>query len=479
MFGFGKKQRVDDGKSLTQPLPPDWEVVDLGLLGSGGMARVYRVRDEVLGREVALKVLRPELMRADAALEGFVNEARITAQLDHPNIPAVYALASDRKRSSAFTMKLLEGQTLQQRLEENERDNLDRLSATLEVLLRVCDALAFAHSKGVLHLDLKPSNVIVGAYQQIYLVDWGIARRKDELPKEQIAAGNAQGTPVYMAPEQAAGQLWKLDERTDVFGLGAMLYRILTGRSPYASATADKAYEKALAGVVTPPEVGPGKRPLPRRLVTICMKALAADPAQRYQSVEAFQHDLERYAHGLSQLPMRSFKQGEAIVTEGDPGDAAYVIVSGTCVATRLMNGRPQELRRLNAGELFGEAAVFTGQPRSATVSAVTDTVVGIIDQATLREEMDRTSFMSLAIRTVASTFLDLDRQLLEERRRAQVVQQALRQLVAAGARSTPWAPLRAKLLLSSGASEAEVTQWLTFAGFTIEGDLVKMQTPP
>ncbi len=194
MFGFGKK-REDDGKSLTQPLPEGWQMVDLGLLGSGGMARVYRVRDEVLGREVALKVLRPELMKEDAALASFVTEARITAQLDHPNIPAVYALGSERKRSSVFTMKVLEGQTLQQVLEQDELEGLGGLPEALEVLLRICDALAFAHSRGVLHLDLKPSNVIVADFGQIYLVDWGIARRKTELPKGPVEVRTASQEP--------------------------------------------------------------------------------------------------------------------------------------------------------------------------------------------------------------------------------------------------------------------------------------------
>ncbi|MDP1828929.1 MAG: protein kinase [Archangium sp.] len=482
MFGFGKK-REDDGKSLTQPLPEGWQVVDLGLLGSGGMARVYRVRDEVLGREVALKVLRPELLKEDAALASFVTEARITAQLDHPNIPAVYALGSERKRSSVFTMKVLEGQTLQEQLEQDEREGLGGLPEALEVLLRICDALAFAHSKGVLHLDLKPSNVIVADFGQIYLVDWGIARRKSELPKGPVEVRTAQGTPNYMAPEQAAGELWKFDERTDIFALGGMLYRVLCGKAPHASSTADQAMEKAVAGVVTPPDVvaaGRKRAPVPRRLVAICMKALAKDPAERYQTVEAFQRDLERYTRGLAQLPQRSFKAGEAIITEGEPGDAAYVIIEGSCLASRLVGGQPQELRRLNPGELFGEAAVFTGQPRSATVTAVTDTVVGIVDQAALREEMDRTSFMSLAIRTVASTFLDLDRQLVKQRQQGQVVEYALRHLVAAGARSTPWKPLLHKLVELSGEPEAEVSAWVLGAtGFALEGDsLVVLPLP-
>src|SRR3990167_10843755 len=133
MFGFGKK-RPDDGNSLTQPIPSGWEIVDLGLLGAGGMSRVYRVRDQSLGREVAFKALRPELLKEDAALARFIEEARITAQLDHPNIPAVYALASDNKKSTCFTMKVLEGHSLQQILEHNEKEGIDGLFAALDVM---------------------------------------------------------------------------------------------------------------------------------------------------------------------------------------------------------------------------------------------------------------------------------------------------------------------------------------------------------
>ncbi len=457
---------------------PHYEVCEL--LGRGGMSAVYRVRDGVLGREVALKVLRPELMNDDQAVEMFVNEARVTAQLDHPNIPAVYALESDKLRSSVFTMKVLEGQTLQQMLEANERKDEDGLSAAVEVILRICDVLAFAHSKGVLHLDLKPSNVIVAAFGQIYLVDWGIARRKAELPKGPGDMLNKEGTPSYMAPEQATGEHWKLDERTDIFALGGLLYRVLCGRPPHTGATPEEALAQAEKGDVTSPDVAATRKgqPLPRQIVSICVKALDADPAQRYQNVQEFQRDLERFARGLTQLPQLTFRAGEAIVTEGESGDAAYVIVSGDCMATRLVGDQPQTLRLLKAGDMFGEAAVFIGQPRSATVRAITDTVVGVVEQAAMREEMERTSFMSLAVRTVTSTFLDLDQQLARHLRQSQVVELALRHVALHGEHGrTPWEPLLAKLVESSGASKADVSSWVLGAmDVSLDGESVVLR---
>ena len=135
------KKEVDEN-ALSQPVPAGWAIVDLGLLGKGGMSRVYRVRDQSLDREVALKVLRPELVKETSAHVRFVDEAKITAQLDHPNIPPVYALASEKKKTTCFTMKVLEGETLQQMLERRKHEGVEALFAALEVLVRVCDAVA-------------------------------------------------------------------------------------------------------------------------------------------------------------------------------------------------------------------------------------------------------------------------------------------------------------------------------------------------
>jgi serine/threonine-protein kinase len=372
-------------------------------------------------------------------------------------------------------MKMLEGQTLQQLLEENARQKIDGRSAAIEVLLRICDAVAFAHSKGVLHLDIKPANVIVADFGQIYLVDWGFARRKDELPKDPGEHTEEEGTPAYMAPEQAAGDLSRFDERTDIFALGGVLYRILCGRSPYGGLSVEEAIKQAAKGEVTPPDVVAARKghTVPGRLVSICMKALSADPAHRYQSVQSFQQDVERYTRGLGQLPQRTFKAGEAIVTEGEAGDAAYVIVEGECVVIRLLDGQPQELCRLKTGELFGELAIFSGKPRLATVRAVTDTVVGFIDQAALREEMERTSFMSLAIRTMCSTFHEIDRKLARQRQQCHVLEIALRYVALHGEGGrVPWKSLLAMLMEGTGASEADVSSWVLEAtGFSRDGE--------
>ncbi|MBL8934980.1 MAG: protein kinase, partial [Archangium sp.] len=129
---FWKK---DDPNGLNQPIPPGWDITELGLLGQGGMSRVFRVRDEALGREVALKVLKPDLLKDDDAVVTFIDEAAITAQLDHPNVPPVYALSADKKRSTCFTMKVLEGFTFQQMLEKRKNDGVEGLFAALEVMI--------------------------------------------------------------------------------------------------------------------------------------------------------------------------------------------------------------------------------------------------------------------------------------------------------------------------------------------------------
>jgi serine/threonine-protein kinase len=273
-----------------------------------------------------------------------------------------------------------------------------------------------------------------------------------------------------------------LDERTDLFALGGILYRILAGRPPYTGSSSDNVLEAAARASVTSPEQvkrQPGQ--LPRRLVAICMKALAVDPAQRYQTAGELKKDLEEFIRGTAQLPQLTFKPGEAIVREGEHGDAAYIILDGHCQATRVVAGEHQNLRLLGPGEMFGETAVLTGAPRSATVTALVDTTVGVVDQLYLQEEMERSSFISLAIRTVASRFLDLDAQtsaLMAKEKLNHVVDATLRHLALqgvdgpGGVRRTPWRALLVKLSNETGLTQEEISdRVLREPGFTVENE--------
>jgi serine/threonine-protein kinase len=310
---------------------------------------------------------------------------------------------------------------------------------------------------------------MVGEHGQIYVVDWGLARRKAELPSAADDDENAIGTPAYMAPEQARGQNHLIDERTDVFTLGGILYRILVGRPPYVASTAEATLALAEKAEVSSPEViaPPGSQP-PRRLVAICLRALAPRPEDRYPNVTELKRDLEDFIRGTARLPELVFQAGEAIIKEGDVGDCAYIILDGHCQASRVVAGKTEMLRLLGPGEMFGEAAVLTGNPRLATVTALMDTTVAVVDRTFLEEEMQRTSHLALAIRTVAASFLDLNGQtaaLLQEQVQLKAVELAFRELALmgqagdGGSRWVRWKSLLARIAQKTGLTPEQITE--------------------
>jgi serine/threonine protein kinase len=177
-------------------------------------------------------------------VHGFLREAQVTGQLDHPNIVPIHELGRDAKGELYFTMKLVEGQSLRADRRRAGADS-DRCSTCLEIFVKVCDALAFAHARGVLHCDIKSANVMVGEFGQVYLMDWGGAQLlkpgpgvdtsnwvRDSLPTAAAreTQGVVFGTPAYMSPEQASAGREPMDERSDIFSMGALLYEIMTGR---------------------------------------------------------------------------------------------------------------------------------------------------------------------------------------------------------------------------------------------------------
>ena len=385
-------------------------------LARGAMGRIHAATDRNLLRHVALKRLDKELAAEPFYRDGFIAEAQMTGQLEHPNIVPVHELAVADNGVPYFVMKLVQGVTLFDWLLEPDHavGTTERLEEGLELLLKVCDALAYAHSRGVIHRDLKPGNIMVGVFGQVYVMDWGLARLTRTRPasgeRAQMEAPGAVGTTAYMAPEQARGNPADMDERSDIFGLGAILYEIVSGTGPYGSPNEDEEalLVRARAGKVTPV----GRVALAgtsASLRTIVDKATAPDPARRYQTVPELAEDLRRFLRGGMHLPRKFFLPSEVIIREGDVGDAAYLIVSGHCRAFRTVDGSEETLATMGPGEVFGEMALLLDAPRAATVAAVEPVNVLVLDRKTLSEGLGVDGWAGALVRALAQRFHDLE----------------------------------------------------------------------
>jgi serine/threonine-protein kinase len=285
----------------------------------GGLGRVYVARDEELGREVALKEIHPD--KADAAdLRGrFVLEAEINGGLEHPGIVPVYSLGTYEDGRPFYAMRFVEGDSLKEAIEAYHKEHPQPDPDAIEFrkllgrFVDVCEAIAFAHSKGVLHRDLKPHNVMLGRYGETLLIDWGLAKATGRRePAGPDAAGKATlvppsgsghaptigvlGSPPYMSPEQAAGAVDSLGPATDVYGLGAILFALLTGEPPAEGKTTGEILDRVRRGDIrTPRSLNPH---IPRALEEICLKAISANPGKRYSAAIALAEDVERWLAG-------------------------------------------------------------------------------------------------------------------------------------------------------------------------------------
>jgi serine/threonine-protein kinase len=400
--------------------PPSAELVDQGEIGTGGSSSVHRALDPKLRRQIAVKTLAPDLSQQPRAIERLVHEAQLTARLEHPNIVPVHDLAINYGDRVYFTMRLIEGRTLSDMIDElgAELDDTGRLHDLLGVFLKVCDAVAFAHNRGIVHCDIKPENIMVGDYGAVYLMDWGVAAitktLSDPALPPVVGAGRrrsgVRGTPEYMAPEQAEGRAQELDERTDVFGLGAVLYRILTGKPPYEGSTTEAIAKARRCAFVSPLEM-PGWS-LPKGIVRILLRAMAAKPDDRYPSAKDLRKDVDDFLRGGWHLPIKLFPAGTTIVEEGAWGDAAYIIVKGACEVTKRIAGTPSVLRRLGAGDVFGETAILSGNVRTASVRAIEDTTVRVVTRELLQQELGLDSWLGKFVLALADRFRELDRKL-------------------------------------------------------------------
>jgi serine/threonine protein kinase/Flp pilus assembly protein TadD len=295
----------------------------------GGLGAVFVALDGELNREVALKQILDAHADDPVSRQRFLNEAEITGGLEHPGVVPVYSLGAYKDGRPYYAMRLIRGDSLKEAIERFHKDetlkqDAGRRSLELRKLLRrfldVCNAIDYAHSRGVLHRDIKPGNIIVGKHGETLVVDWGLARAKghreessatDEatlMPSSasgsaETLPGQALGTPAYMSPEQARGDLGALGPRSDVYSLGATLYCLLTGKPPLEGDVADVLRAVQRGEFAPPRRIDPS---IDGALEAVCLRALATDPAARYDSARALAEDVERW---MADEPVHAWRE--------------------------------------------------------------------------------------------------------------------------------------------------------------------------
>jgi serine/threonine protein kinase len=370
-------------------------------IGRGGMGIVYRVRDTDLQRAMAMKVVLGRSGEGGSVacnpvmLARFLEEARVTGQLDHPGIVPLHDLGIDARGCAYFTMRLVRGRHLGEvfalALEGAEGWTRERI---VEALVKVCEALDYAHAKGVVHRDLKPQNVMTGRFGEVYLMDWGVAK---VLGRAQVAttgrgsstasmsfvrvaqgdssggvtiAGSVFGTPAYMAPEQARGATDEVDEHSDVYSFGAILYHLLAGHPPYTPPGTQVSSSTLLRWVIEgPPEpLAAVAAHAPRDLVAVCEKAMAREKADRYADMREIADDLRAWLAGrpVSALPL-------TLTARAARWCRRYPWVAATLLAVTL--GGATGLWRLSAlgSDLVRQAAVDDAASKARMLEIVNE----------------------------------------------------------------------------------------------------------
>jgi WD40 repeat protein/serine/threonine protein kinase len=401
---------------------------EIRTFAKGGMGRILLVHDTHIGRDVAFKQLLPEMggctlrggvPTADALtvplLARFLQEARITGQLEHPSIVPVYELGYRSDGSLYYTMRLVKGRSLEEEIAA--RATLQERLGLLTHFLDLCQAMAYAHSRGVIHRDIKPLNVMIGAFGETVVIDWGIAKARgtqdihvgelrnavnllhvtDTGATAKTAYGETLGSPYYMPPEQAAGDLEAIDERSDTYALGAVLHTILTGKPPYHGLSVREFLERV--STFLPQPARQLEPQAPRELAAICTRAMARNPEGRYASAGELAEEIQRYLSGglvsaydyhFSELARRFVSRHRRVLTTTAVAAVALVVL-GVYSYVRVQRERDfaRDQERI-AVEERGRAVTARDQAEQARVTAEQERAAAESARATADRERGR-----------------------------------------------------------------------------------------
>lgn len=334
-----KNSSSNAAKELS--LQPEGKYKIKKVVATGGMKAIQKTTDRDTGRDVARAIILPQLEVENVNINRFIQEARITANLEHPNIVPVHDIGVNSDGKPYFVMKLLSGETLASIISKLEDDDPGyvkkyNLHHRLEIFMKVCNAIAFAHSRGIIHLDLKPENIQIGEFGEVLVLDWGLAKtigsieenepinpkskarkRSKKIESLEITTssihdrigdstidvtvdGIIKGTPGYMSPEQVHGKNAEKDEKTDIYALGAILYSLLTLQRPVEGETTEQLIWNAREGNIIPPTKRTPERMIPKSLEAVAMKSLAFKPEDRYQTVAELAYDIDAFIGGFA-----------------------------------------------------------------------------------------------------------------------------------------------------------------------------------
>ncbi|MDH5542807.1 MAG: serine/threonine-protein kinase [Nitrospinota bacterium] len=405
-------------------------------VGQGAMGVVYLGYDEMIDRKVAVKYLRLEKIKNDSErskiVDLFFKEAKIIGKLNHNHITSIYDIGI-HDDYPFLVMEFVSGRTIKEYIAKKVPIPIDSL---LRLLAMTARGLHYAHLRGILHRDIKPANIMITPTNYPKIMDFGIARIMDssKLPsspetggKEESEKGFVLGTPHYMSPEQIRGK--DLDQRSDVFSLGVMAYEWISGKKPFNG----KNLQEVITSIIKQePEPLDKISNIDKRISDLIHRAMGKKPEHRYQNAEAFSDTIElvltaiekkaseeaenlsatgtfsydqlRVVHELkknyiffadftedelftifSMSNKEKFEKGEVIIQEGTSGAKMYVILKGAVIITKIVDGKNVEVKRLKAGECFGEMTIVDKMPRSATVAAMESTLLIAINEIVLR----------------------------------------------------------------------------------------------